>query len=117
MSSPRRKLYYRQYWQEHKEERRAPRRQNNQARKLRILGHYSQGDIPRCVQCGERDVDVLTIDHINNDGRQHRRNLGRWGTNFYRWLEKNDCPSGYQTLCFNCNMKKRMEKMRMDNAK
>lgn len=116
MSSSRRKLYYRQYWQEHKEERKAPRRQNNQARKLRVLGTYSQGGIPQCARCREMDGDVLTIDHINNDGGQHRRTLRRYGMNFYRWLERNNYPDGYQTLCFNCNMKKRMEKMRMDNA-
>ncbi len=45
----------------------------------------------------------LTIDHINNDGAAHRKEIGEGGTNFYRWLRKNNYPLGFRTLCWNCN--------------
>lgn len=59
-----------------------------------------------CVCCGETEIAFLTIDHINNDGAEHRRKIGHGGTQIYRWLVKNDFPPGFQTLCFNCNCAK-----------
>lgn len=60
-----------------------------------------------CGCCGEADSTFLSIDHINNDGAQHRRELESEnvssGESFYRWLRRQDWPKGYQTLCFNCN--------------
>lgn len=45
---------------------------------------------------------MLTIDHMNNDGAAHRREIGN--RRIYEWLERNGYPSGFQVLCFNCNM-------------
>jgi hypothetical protein len=47
----------------------------------------------------------LTIDHINNDGAQHRRPSGRRmkGEKLTRWLILNNFPEGFQILCWNCN--------------
>lgn len=54
---------------------------------------------------------VETIDHLNNDGGKHRKELfgkrGYAGYHFYQWLIKNNFPSGYQVLCFNCQWIKR----------
>lgn len=97
-----RRVYYRQYWQEHREEKRIYRRQDNQKRKLRVLEHYSQNGIPECAKCKETNVDVLAIDHINNGGTKERQIAGT-GNEFYRWLERNSYPNGFQVLCFNCN--------------
>jgi len=73
-----------------------------------------------CRWCGQGDQDVLTIDHIDNDGANHRRQLGiGCGKLIYRYLIKNDYPPGFQVLCFNCNNKKevlRRRAMRMDNT-
>lgn len=63
----------------------------------KVLNHYGT----ECKCCGENTNEFLTIDHINGNGRQHREKIGR--SAFYRWLEKNGFPEGYQTLCFNCN--------------
>lgn len=66
----------------------------------------------KCACCGESEIRFLSIDHINNDGATHRRTLkgsgkgSRTGVNIYRWLKKNAYPSGFQVLCFNCNMGK-----------
>lgn len=61
-----------------------------------------------CSCCGERTFEFLSIDHINNDGAQHRREIGRSGGHaFYRWLKKNGYPRGnFQLLCYNCNAAK-----------
>ncbi|KKM24391.1 hypothetical protein LCGC14_1605530 [marine sediment metagenome] len=78
-------------------------------RKQRVIDHY--GGI--CLCCGESELLLLTIDHIYEDGAEHRRQIfpnikGRTpgGDNFYRWLEKNQYPDGFQTLCYNCNIGK-----------
>ena len=51
---------------------------------------------------------VLSIDHIDGGGTQHRKQLREQGTIFYRWVIKNNYPEGFQVLCFNCNRKKYM---------
>lgn len=59
----------------------------------------------RCACCGESTFEFLSIDHVNNDGAQHRRQVGQ-SSAVYRWLKKNGYPEGFQVLCFNCNMAK-----------
>jgi predicted nucleic acid-binding Zn-ribbon protein len=62
----------------------------------------------KCACCGEDNPLFLTIDHINNDGADMRNNgvHGRSGTAFYQWLRKSGFPSGFQVLCYNCNLGK-----------
>ena len=74
--------------------------------KLEIFVHYG-GNPPQCACCGERHIEFLTIDHINNDGAKHRKETGN-GDRFYRWLVKNNFPDGLQVLCWNCNCGKRI---------
>jgi len=58
----------------------------------------------KCVCCGEEQKIFLTIDHVNNDGNVHRKQIGyRGGIGVYTWLRKNNFPEGFQVLCFNCN--------------
>jgi hypothetical protein len=64
-----------------------------------------------CQCCGEAEPVFLAIDHINNDGAAHRRELGidrqmGGGATFYRWLVTNGFPPGFQVLCHNCNWAK-----------
>lgn len=55
----------------------------------------------KCVCCGENDINCLTIDHINNNGAEHRN---KNHIDFIaQWLIKNNFPTGFQTLCINCN--------------
>lgn len=79
-----------------------------------------------CACCGENIPDFLTIDHIHNDGAEHRKKIekdptarmyrrlpsadkpsgrGSGGT-MYEWLKRNGYPPGFQVLCFNCNWSK-----------
>lgn len=74
-----------------------------QKRKLEAFEHY--GIVCQC--CGEKEFKFLVIDHVNNDGAKHRRD-NKLGSSeaFYTWLRKNNYPSGFQTLCHNCNSAK-----------
>ena len=61
----------------------------------------------KCMCCGETTPEFLQIDHINNDGGDHRRELKREGTGFYHWLKANNFPKDrFQLLCSNCNFAK-----------
>lgn len=62
----------------------------------------------RCACCGETEKLFLTIDHIHNDGAQHRKSLGHGSMRTYRWLRQRKFPPGFQVLCMNCNFGKRM---------
>lgn len=87
-------------------------RQRRKDRKIRIFDHYGN----ECACCGEKEPYFLSIDHINEDGAKHRAEImgsaerGRriGSTIFYKWLDKNDFPDGFQVLCHNCNMGKHM---------
>jgi len=58
----------------------------------------------RCACCGETEPLFLTLDHVNNDGKSHRKMLGTLGgAKLYKWLRDNNYPSGFQVLCSNCN--------------
>ncbi len=76
--------------------------------KVDIISYYSNGTM-KCLKCGFDDIRALQIDHINGGGTKHRRELGRTGDAFYRWLRLNNYPEGYQVLCCNCNWIKRFE--------
>lgn len=58
-----------------------------------------------CVCCGDTFIGRLTIDHICNNGAEHRRELGnKGGSGFYQFLIKNNFPPDYQVLCSSCNL-------------
>ena len=70
--------------------------------RLEVLSHYSNG-LLQCACCGESHTDFLAVDHINGNGKKHRRDIRRSGTSFFRWLRQNNYPEGYRVLCHNCN--------------
>ena len=57
----------------------------------------------KCDCCGENQAEFLTIDHINRNGAAHRKVVG-FGNTFYYWLRRNNYPTGYRVLCYNCNI-------------
>jgi hypothetical protein len=91
------------------------KRCNNDDRKARFrqdrydaLFHYSGGDI-RCVCCGERTIEFLGLDHVNDDGAEHRRAVGGGGRPFYTWLRKTAYTyDALAVMCHNCNMARAM---------
>lgn len=72
------------------------------ARELRaeVLRRYG-GDPPTCACCGEHRDEFLTVDHVDGDGAEHRREIGQG--QLYPWLKRNDWPEGFRVLCANCN--------------
>ncbi len=60
----------------------------------------------KCVCCHETEPAFLCIDHISGGGRQERISAGL-GVRLWRLLQKKGFPSGYQTLCANCNQARR----------
>jgi len=56
----------------------------------------------RCACCGIDEPLFLTLDHIDNGGTRHRRQVGK-GDKFYAWLRDHGYPAGFQVLCSNCN--------------
>lgn len=79
----------------------------NYLRRIRIetLVAYSNDGIPKCVCCGEREINFLTFDHINNDGAEHRK-IPAVKSSLALWLRKNSYPKIIQILCYNCNLAK-----------
>lgn len=58
----------------------------------------------KCGWCGIGEPLVLCIDHVENNGRAHRREIGSTGgAKLYKWLRDNHYPTGFQVLCMNCN--------------
>lgn len=75
-----------------------------------------------CAHCNTTDKEVLTLDHINNDGAKVKKELfssKRVCKRYYRWLVAHDFPSEHrlQVLCWNCQRKKELKRIRKDVRK
>lgn len=64
--------------------------------KERIIEAYGG----ECACCGEKELNFLSIDHINDDGRTEKTG----GVNFYCKIIKAGFPKRFRILCLNCNM-------------
>uniref|UniRef100_A0A6M3LDR7 Uncharacterized protein n=1 Tax=viral metagenome TaxID=1070528 RepID=A0A6M3LDR7_9ZZZZ len=83
-------------------------RDKSRALKLEVLTHYGKGECV-CVKCGFNNIRALSIDHIEGGGNRHRKSKLRPASSFYTWLKAENYPTGYQTLCMNCQFIKRDE--------
>lgn len=105
------KDYFKKYQWEYQEKNRDKinrlRREYRAKMKIKVLTYYGNGNCS-CIVCGEDRILCLSIDHINGNGCKHRRKLHKGGgVDFYHWLNRNDYPRGYQTLCMNCQFIKK----------
>jgi len=58
----------------------------------------------KCECCGEDNVLLLAIDHINGGGRKQREELKVGGSGLMAILNRGDLPKNeYRLLCHNCN--------------
>lgn len=73
-----------------------------------VLRHYSNNTMS-CACCGMTGYKFLSIDHINNDGAEHREEVSS-GFDYIRWFFKHEFPEGFQILCYNCNCSKGFHK-------
>jgi hypothetical protein len=94
-------LYQKKLRDLHRPELRENDRKRQQELRKVVLNHYGG----KCACCGETTYEFLAIDHINNDGNEHRRKIGGSGK-LYSWIRANHFPDGFQVLCHNCNLAK-----------
>ena len=72
--------------------------------KFNVWKHYTKGKFA-CNCCGEKNHFFFTVDHMDNMGAKHRREINVYGSgNFTQWLNSNKFPPGFQILCWNCQM-------------
>lgn len=84
------------------------RKAQDGALRLEVFGHYG-GAI--CACCGCIGILFLSLDHVDNNGAEHRRasreqKISITGIHFYARLKKQGFPPGFQVLCMNCNIGK-----------
>lgn len=86
--------------------RRAYSEKHSMQLKKDVLSNYSTSI--ECKWCGENDIVVLTLDHVNGDGKKDREQYGN-GIALYRHLKKSGYPDAakYQVLCASCNQIKK----------
>lgn len=72
--------------------------------KIKVLAIQAYGG--QCACCGEKELEFLSIDHINGGGRQHKKTIGGGSGDLYRFVRLNGFPPGFQVLCLNCNLSK-----------
>lgn len=87
---------------------RAAQRRRKRKSRMRALNAYSEGSLS-CRCCGAEELDFLVLDHIEDNGAQHRRKeFGRPdpGSSIYSRLSRQGFPPGFQVLCHNCNYAK-----------
>lgn len=89
-----------------------------QKRYIRVWGEAFDFFGP-CERCGEKDKKYLCLDHRNGDGYKDRRSGTRkTGIKLIDEFRKMGWPQElkkrYRILCWNCNMKTYMEKLRVE---
>jgi hypothetical protein len=96
--------YNREWNKNRDEESKERKRQYNRelARKYHREAIQAYGGF--CTCCGETEMSFLQIDHINNDGAEHRKSIN--GVQLAPWLKRRGYPEGFQVLCVNCNFAK-----------
>lgn len=57
-----------------------------------------------CVCCGTEGHIFLALDHVKNNGKEHRAARGKFGV--YEDAIARHSPELYQVLCHNCNFAK-----------
>jgi hypothetical protein len=82
-------------------------------KKCIVLSHYGKGGKAKCCWrgCNITDLDMLSLDHINNDGYRDKHASG---SQRYHALIKENFPKGLQTLCMSHQWKKHMLNTRKD---
>lgn len=58
----------------------------------------------KCACCGEKEIKFLAYDHVNNDGKDHRKVIS--AQLLTGWIIRNNYPKNIQILCHNCNLAK-----------
>lgn len=58
-----------------------------------------------CECCNESNLNFMSLDHKNNDGYLHRKEIKKLGySNILYWIRDNNYPDLFRILCYNCNL-------------
>jgi hypothetical protein len=101
------RAYLKEYYKQNKAKADAYTNGWRQAKRLELIGVL--GGI--CAACGEKDSDVLDIDHVYDDGAAERKANKRKNI-IYQLLAEGVDLSRYQLLCKNCNWRKELARRR-----
>ncbi len=84
--------------------RRALEANRSWCRRLKTRVFTAYGNICECY--GESNPALLTVDHVNSDGAEHRKQMkhGKSWTTLYQWAEANHFPPSLRLMCWNCNL-------------
>jgi hypothetical protein len=107
-----RQEYFKKYKEENKEKVKAWSRGRAQMIRCEVK-KYLGG---KCVCCGEREPEFLTIDHVRNDAADDRKRFKKTAHDrsisvyvyeeIYRAIRNQLSMERWQLLCFNCNSSK-----------
>ncbi len=95
--------------QEHREDMRL--REQRKHKKIRDEAYAQYGGYRcACPGCTCTTPEFMQLDHINNDGGKHRREIGGCqqigGNRILYWLKRHKWPKIVQPMCANCNFAK-----------
>jgi len=108
----RRKIEITEAWRKNNPDKWADNRAAQKRRRIRLRDEMVEAYGGECVCCGESTTEFLTIDHIRNDGQEHRKSIGGGGTNFLSALKKLGWPKDtLRLLCMNCNWASRFSRI------
>ncbi len=111
------RLEGRNYCQDCSDNRTVDQRERNNGVKKRVMEEYGG----KCAWegCEIADIDVLTLDHIHNNGAQARNGkIHGSGSSLYHALERAGYPKGeFQILCCNHQWKKQILMLRGESIR
>ena len=67
--------------------------------RLRAIEKYGN----KCICCGDSTPQFLHFDHVNTDGKEHRKILKQYKISMVKWLLDNEKDEAIQLLCGNCH--------------
>ena len=73
---------------------------------LKLAAYVILGNKCAWPGCAITDPDMLNIEHINNDGHEHRKSIG--GSTIYSQIIGGSCPFDVQLMCGGHNQKKKL---------
>jgi len=103
---------YRSYFDRNVDKVRAYKRRYSKERrpfvkawKIKIRDEFLKEYGGKCTCCGIAERSFLTLEHINHDGKKHRKDTWGNSTTLLLDLKKRGWPKdGFTIFCWNCNM-------------
>lgn len=80
--------------------------------RVKIKGLVIEALGDSCKRCGTKEQSFLNVDHINDDGKEHRKSIRSGNSKkVHQEVLSGEFPEKYQLLCWNCNHLKYLENL------